>query len=153
MGIRGVDPHPRYFERATPDSVNRFSSRIFSFPGKASSRLYLFAIFAPLHLSFLSYFHSSVIYRYNYCSQLKSLSLRFHWVCFIFSELCSTFRRLQLSGVSLSIVPSCRINVWMRSEPKHEQKQVEKSSVGLRAVTEVPHVSQQFRNLKCSCTD
>lgn len=34
MGIREVDSHPRYFEKATPDSVNRFSFRIFSFPAK-----------------------------------------------------------------------------------------------------------------------
>lgn len=32
MGIREVDPYPRYFEKATLDSVSRFSSRIFSFP-------------------------------------------------------------------------------------------------------------------------
>lgn len=25
MGIREVDPHPRYFEKAIPDSVDRFS--------------------------------------------------------------------------------------------------------------------------------
>jgi len=34
MGIREVDPHPRYFEKATLDSVNRFSSYIFSFSAK-----------------------------------------------------------------------------------------------------------------------
>ena len=52
MGIREVDPHPRYFEKATPDSVNRFSSRIFSFPAKLTV-IYVCGIFT--HLLFLSY--------------------------------------------------------------------------------------------------
>lgn len=37
MGIREMDPYPRYFEKATSDSVNRFSSRIFSFPAKLAA--------------------------------------------------------------------------------------------------------------------
>lgn len=59
MGIREVDPHPRYFEKAAPDSVNRFSCLAFS--RFLQSWAVIFVDSTLLHSLFLFYFYSSVI--------------------------------------------------------------------------------------------
>lgn len=62
MGIREVDPHPHYFEKA--DSVNRFSSRIFSFPAK----LYPCGIFTPFIVFILFLFDYHLLIQITVCN-------------------------------------------------------------------------------------